>query len=733
MEKEVIILVGNMGCGKSTLASDLMKKYDDIGAAYISQDYQGKSQHWDYYERSIKDEFTKIIVDRINHTKEQRQRYIDKAKKSGYVTTVIDMTGTPDEAFHRITNRKVHPTLGKETPNETILKALYLYYTQYEKPTYDEADNVNDNTTFNPYMLDLTQELKDRKYMIIGDIHGCHDETMALLSNSNDVDVVIATGDIVDRGPKIRETLEYFMNTPNTYSVMGNHEYKLLRYLLGNKVTVSKDLQKSIDQLLGLSKYDVALYLMSLPKIIKISDNYVVHAGIDPLKPMSKQQNHSLFYARDWTDNVTPSNTLNIFYGHNYSEIVNVAPKVYAMDGNAVYGRELRGMVMPEKQLVIQKAFETYVEKKDEQLSIVDEFENEVTLGNVRKTVKGDFVLYCYTEHCNYENNWNEINKQARGIIFNRLTGECVARPFHKFFNVGEKEETRLENLPNESYEVFDKVDGSLGILYWQNETPMIATKGSFDSPQAQEAMKILVEKTYNIKLKDFDKDITLLFEIIYPENRTTPGAMLVTDYGKTRDLMLLAAINRKTNVELSRSEVERISEKIGFPLVIKYNHTLLEMIEIQKTLPKEREGFVVRFNNRLRVKIKGDEYMKIHRLLNNLTPLFLWENMEQGLVPEKLKVEVPEEYKFYMEEMTTKLEQKYKNKIDTLLIEMDRMHQVGIWGDMKDKAFMKQVGLYIQEFKPTIGGLFFPKLLGKNDVVDKQIMKMIRPTNNIL
>jgi|CXWL01.1.fsa_nt_gi RNA ligase len=733
MEKEVILLVGNMGSGKSTLAGELMEKYADIGAAYISQDYQGKDKHWTYYNDSLKEDYMKIIVDRINHTKEQRKKYIDLAKKAGYVTTIIDITCTPDESFHRITNRKSHPTLNKETPNETILKALYMYYSQYEKPENNEADNVNDNTIFNPYMLDLTQELKDRKYMIIGDIHGCHDETMALLSISNYVDVVIATGDLVDRGPKIRETLEYFMNTPHTYSVMGNHEYKLLRYLLGNKVTISKDLQKSIDQLTGLNKYDVALYLMSLPKIIKVDNNFVVHAGVDTSKPMSKQENHSLFYARDWTDKVTSYTNINIFYGHNYSPTVNVAPQIYALDGNCVYGNELRAMVMPSQELLVQKAFETYVEKKEEQLSIVDEFENEVALGNVRKTVKDHLVLYCYTEKCNYENNWNEINQQARGVIFNRFTGECMARPFHKFFNIGEKENTKVANLPNETYEVFDKVDGSLGILYWLGDKPMIATKGSFESPQAQEAMKILVEKTYDIKLKSFDKDITLLFEIIYPENRNTPGAMLVTDYGKTRDLMLLAAINRKTNVELSRQEVEKISEKIGFPLVLKYDLTIQQMIEMQKTLPKEREGFVIRFANRLRVKIKGDEYMKIHRLLNNLTPLFLWENMKNGRVPMELITEVPEEHKDYANEMITKLEIKYINKMDTLLNEIDKMHGVGIWGNTKDKAFMKNVGLYIQQFKPIMGGLFFPKLLERNDVVDYLLMKTIRPKDNIL
>ncbi len=291
-----------------------------------------------------------------------------------------------------------------------------------------------------------------------------------------------------------------------------------------------------------------------------------------------------------------------------------------------------------------------------------------------------------------------------------------------------------MDSIKNKiPYEVFDKTDGSLGILFWHKDTPMIATKGSFDSPQAHEAMKILVERGYNIKLKDFDRNITLLFEVIYPENRHTPGAMLVTDYGKTRDLILLAAINRNTGIELPRYEVEKISEKIGFPLVVKYNYTIKEMILLQKTLPKEKEGFVICFSNGLRVKIKGDEYMKIHRLLNNLTPLFLWENMEDGKIPVSLKQEIPEEYRDYMEQMATKLETRYKEGWDKILRLLETIEPEWQNKDPKDPEFRKKMGLAIKDKQIEYSEGVFPLLMGKKDSVEKIIMKKIRPNSNIL
>jgi len=727
--KGLLMLVGNPGSGKTTVAMDAVNKN---GFLRISQDDQGKAGHWTAFEKALKNEHGLIVIDRLNHTKEQRAKFLIEAKKHGYETIIQDMTCTPKLAFDRIIKRENHPTLGKDD-KDSILKALYMYYSQYEKPTLLEADVVTSLASFNPYMLDLTDELKNDKYIVVGDIHGCYHELDELLCKAPLYKAVIATGDIVDRGPKIKQVLMDFMFDKSLYSVMGNHEYKLLRYYLGNKVNISKDLKKSIDQLDGLDKHTIALFLMSLPKMIRIENTYIVHAGIEPKYPIEKQGQHALLYARDWVKDIPQDNKLNIFFGHHYYEKVNVAPNVYALDGHAVYGKELRAMVMPTKQLITQKAFETYAEKVDQATSVVAEFEQEVQNGNVRRAVKDDLVLYCYTEKCNYEKNWTDITKQARGVIFNRVTGECIARPFYKFFNLGEVEETQLINLPKESYEVFDKVDGSLGILYWQGDTPMIATKGSFDSPQAHEAMKIMRDKSYDVKLKTFDRNITLLFEIIYPENRTTPGAMLVTDYGKTRDLILLAAINKKINTELSWAELQDISEKYGFPLVTKYNHTIEEMIEMQKTLPKEREGFVVKFANRLRVKIKGDEYMKIHRLLNNMTPLFLWENMKGGLVPQELKIQVPEEYRSYMEEITLKLETKYKEVWSRMLTLMEQVHPEWHDQDVKNRDFMKSVGLMIKEKQFEFAEVVFPMLLGKEDVVEKLIMKKIRPNSNIL
>ncbi len=59
---------------------------------------------------------------------------------------------------------------------------------------------------------------------IIGDIAGRFDELMLLLAKMPPADLTIAVGDLMDRGPKSKQVIEYFMNTPNTLAIYGNHE-----------------------------------------------------------------------------------------------------------------------------------------------------------------------------------------------------------------------------------------------------------------------------------------------------------------------------------------------------------------------------------------------------------------------------------------------------------------------------------------------------------------------------
>src|SRR5918997_2210955 len=131
-------------------------------------------------------------------------------------------------------------------------------------------------------ILDLRSQCKGKKVTVIGDIHGCYDELNELLDRidwSPSNHILVLTGDLIDHGPKIKETLMFAMNTPSVYSLMSNHEQTLLRYVQRRQVQITS-LAKTIQQCGEAFLRDPSFlkWLESLPWIIRYADSsYVVH------------------------------------------------------------------------------------------------------------------------------------------------------------------------------------------------------------------------------------------------------------------------------------------------------------------------------------------------------------------------------------------------------------------------------------------------------------------------
>jgi RNA ligase len=349
-------------------------------------------------------------------------------------------------------------------------------------------------------------------------------------------------------------------------------------------------------------------------------------------------------------------------------------------------------------------------------------FEDEVKKKNLRKVIKGDLVLYNYTDQCTFDRAWNEVTRHSRGLILDRTTGAFVAIPFPKFFNLSEMPETCIENLPDEPYTVTDKMDGSLGIVYHHNNKWNVATRGAFSSEQAVKAENIL--EKYD--MSSIDESLTLLVEIIYPENK------IVVNYGHDEKLTLLSAVCVKDQKELERWECELMSTVTGMSLVKEYNHTIEEMIELKKTLPKDEEGFVVRYESGLRVKIKGDEYCRIHKMISCMSPLSFWETMDDGIVNIDYLQELPEEFRVEAEGIVDTLESQYKElHIETFKAFDEARVKLGLRMTEDLLEDKKALGLYIKEHKPKYGGIFWAYYLMRPDNIDKYIKKIIRPKGN--
>lgn len=133
--KELIILVGMQGCGKTHYCQSVLAGY-----ARVSQD-EGPG-HFAGVLRCLCElmeaEAEQIVIDRINPLRWQRERFAALARTHGYRVKIIYFDVDRGLCEQRILTRKDHPTLAAEKMKE----ALNRFEKVLEKPTEDECDEL---------------------------------------------------------------------------------------------------------------------------------------------------------------------------------------------------------------------------------------------------------------------------------------------------------------------------------------------------------------------------------------------------------------------------------------------------------------------------------------------------------------------------------------------------------------------------------------------------------------
>jgi RNA ligase len=254
----------------------------------------------------------------------------------------------------------------------------------------------------------------------------------------------------------------------------------------------------------------------------------------------------------------------------------------------------------------------------------------------VQEHPAGGLAILNYTRECQFLGAWDEVTLCCRGLIVDTRTWEVAAWPFAKFFNVNERPETQLDSLPRESFAAYEKLDGSLGILFRGPDGPAVASRGSFTSDQARRGTELLRRLP---GLGDVPEHLTLLFEIIYAENKS------VVKY-PFEGLVLLTGFDRRTGAELSWEETAAWAARLGCrtPAVYPFG-SLEEVLASRAALPPDVEGYVLRFASGLRVKLKGDAYLQLHRVIWGLSEKRVLEALQTDSYPDLLR-EIPEEFR---------------------------------------------------------------------------------------
>lgn len=193
--------------------------------------------------------------------------------------------------------------------------------------------------------------------IVIGDIHGCYDELVALLAKVElaDDDRLVSVGDVVDRGPQPREVVAFLRARPNTVTLVGNHERKHVRGVMSYAQEITK-LQ------LGDTYADAVAWMRTLPYWFEDAHVRVVHAAMVPGLPLPAQPEEILCGStkgeRELEVRVTGrwyehyDDAKPVVFGHHVVEAPLVHRNAYGIDTGACHGGALTALVAPSMTLV---------------------------------------------------------------------------------------------------------------------------------------------------------------------------------------------------------------------------------------------------------------------------------------------------------------------------------------------------------------------------------------------
>jgi len=212
----------------------------------------------------------------------------------------------------------------------------------------------------------ITEASGERVY-VVGDLHGCADETELLISHLEkeegltQADVVIFVGDYIDRGPSSRGVVDLMIGLkqrfPKTRFLKGNHEDMLLDFLgfggrMGEAFLYNGGLETiqsygisvfaSPEQMVKAFPQDHFQFYNTLESIIQVENFICVHAGLNPLRAVTAQNDADIYWIRDdFIHNPHPYG-LTVVFGHTpHQELLLDLPYKIGIDTGLVFGNKL--------------------------------------------------------------------------------------------------------------------------------------------------------------------------------------------------------------------------------------------------------------------------------------------------------------------------------------------------------------------------------------------------------
>src|SRR5699024_9288944 len=176
--------------------------------------------------------------------------------------------------------------------------------------------------------------------------------------------------------------------------------------------------------------------------------------------------------------------------------------------------------------------------------------------------------------------------------------------------------------------------------------------------------------------LSFLDKNLTYCFELIHPDNR------ICVDYGDKKDLIYLSSFD----VNGKEYNNHKLMLNNGFSVVERSKITNFVYEQWKNKNIKNKEGYVVKFSNNSRCKIKFDEYIKLHSLYTKTSTRDIWKCFREGDDITSILDDCPDEIYDWIKKVSEKLEKEFRILLMKILVKYNKT--VLDLGVCDDKSF---------------------------------------------
>jgi protein phosphatase len=411
-ELALVALIGASGSGKSTFARAHFKPTEVISSDYcralVSDDENDQAATADAFDllyfiagkRLAAGKLT--VVDATNVRPEDRKRLVALAREHHVLASAI-VFDLPERVLHARNQARPDRDFGPHVIRAQV-QSLHRSLRGLQKEGFKLAAVLRDVAEVDAASIVREKAWNDRReehgpFDIIGDVHGCLDECVALLralgyvvGGTREVPEVgaphgrraVFVGDLVDRGPDSPGVLRLVMAMVAAgiaHCVPGNHDVKLMRKLRGADVKITHGLAETLAQLESepqAFRQEAADWIYGLVSHLVFDDGRLVvaHAGMKESmqgrassavrdfalygETTGETDEYGLPVRYDWAAAYRGAAT--VVYGHTPVPKAEWVNRTLCVDTGCVFGGSLTALRYPERELVSVPAARVYYE-----------------------------------------------------------------------------------------------------------------------------------------------------------------------------------------------------------------------------------------------------------------------------------------------------------------------------------------------------------------------------------